>query len=387
MQYVHRHVLLASAFLFGRAATSQSPDRSVSLPVLEARRISAVGGDSLVFGYVTNVVPLSDSRLLVGEWRPPTLSIISADGRRSTNVGGIGEGPGEFRALGAISAGDGTIWAVDPSLRRVLQYGQNGRALRTAANVSRERAGAGTLVPLGAFSDGRVMLSPAVGADDRGRLTTDGAEIGVLDADLRSYRVLTRAFGRPLVRVTVRGAQVTLDNPLAPPRRITAFSWNAGRIFEAEAVQDEGTRMTVLTVRAIRVDSSQAWSTRLSLRCERLESSYVEATADSLALLLGDPTVGSTILSQLRSSNSSTCPGEAVAGYDGSVWIGRNDRTGTKEWYVLDPNGTLRGRITGFQRGRLLGVTVNRAWVAESEDDTPRIVEYSVEVVRSRRPR
>lgn len=100
-------------------------------PVLS---IGAIDGPAeVLFGRIASVAVDGAGNLIVADGQMGEIRIFDPSGAHLRTIGGLGEGPGEFRALaGAWPAADGAIVAADGRLRRITRFGPDGDLLATA---------------------------------------------------------------------------------------------------------------------------------------------------------------------------------------------------------------------------------------------------------------
>src|SRR5262245_8899253 len=71
-----------------------------SLRLVEELRIGQMeGAEAYTFGFVLELAVGKDGAIFVGEGRPTQLRMYDASGRFVRKIGGVGEGPGEFRQI------------------------------------------------------------------------------------------------------------------------------------------------------------------------------------------------------------------------------------------------------------------------------------------------
>jgi len=100
--------------------TPSVDDERVAIPVDEVLRIGVRDGAAeYQFGYPTRAVPGGGGEVYVWDEQLKTLRKYDAMGRFVRNIGGVGEGPGEFRTVEGLVVTEGDI---------VLWDGGNGRA-------------------------------------------------------------------------------------------------------------------------------------------------------------------------------------------------------------------------------------------------------------------
>lgn len=92
----------------------------------ERFRLGIDGEDEagVVFGGVTDVTADEAGRIWVADILVGQIHIFDSTGALVTTLGRKGKGPGEFGLLsGLASAPSGSVWAMDPSNRRLTRYG------------------------------------------------------------------------------------------------------------------------------------------------------------------------------------------------------------------------------------------------------------------------
>ena len=92
----------------------------------------AEGAPEYLFSRIAAVRLMAHGRIVVADGGSGTLRVFGADGRIERSFGGIGEGPGEFRGLGALHAvGGDTLLAYDPESSRLSTFLVSGELLST----------------------------------------------------------------------------------------------------------------------------------------------------------------------------------------------------------------------------------------------------------------
>jgi len=168
------------------------------------------GDDPYLFSGISGIARLSDGRIAVGEARAQDIRIFDGSGRFVSRMGGIGEGPGEFRYLQwfRVVRGD-TILAWDGRLRRFTSFDHHGDVLRTSTPVVPTRAELWSAVDL--FSDRSLVI----------RLATSKppAEVATMLEDTALYARWHPASPhdiRELLRLPVRSVYIDSDGVYWP---------------------------------------------------------------------------------------------------------------------------------------------------------------------------
>jgi hypothetical protein len=96
--------------------------------LVEEVRVGVLDGDErYTFGSIREVVPGAGGTVWVLENRPVRIRIYDAAGRFVRNVGGDGEGPGEYRQIdGARALSDGSVVILDGRNGRISIFGPGG---------------------------------------------------------------------------------------------------------------------------------------------------------------------------------------------------------------------------------------------------------------------
>ena len=154
----------------GSDATPSSREIPVfALSVEPTVEIGVLEGDpEYLFQDVASTLRLPSGDILVSDAGALEVSTYRDDGTFIRRWGGRGEGPGEFRGLSRIYAGDnGTIMALDAWTGRISVFDADGSYSRQleAADLSGD-----TLFPLDVWLHGRFWVDGALDASERARV-------------------------------------------------------------------------------------------------------------------------------------------------------------------------------------------------------------------------
>lgn len=143
--------------------------------------VGVVEGDPIQeFERVRTPFLLADGRLVVPVGGQRVIRVFDSEGEHLETLGGPGEGPGEFRSLGAVWPRGDTIEAFDGDLRRITRFFPDGAIDVVALDANRAAQAA---VP-GALRDGWALVAVAeVGVNGRDQMVVhrfglDGAYTG-----------------------------------------------------------------------------------------------------------------------------------------------------------------------------------------------------------------
>jgi hypothetical protein len=132
-----------------------------TITTVPARDLGVVEGASpFVFQYVVGATRLDDGRVIVADAGFGELRCFGPDGDHEWTVGGLGEGPGEFRVLDWVRPfGPDSLVAYDRSLRRLTVFDRNGAVGRTV-NVRPAHSALRPTV-MGVLADGSLVVRAA----------------------------------------------------------------------------------------------------------------------------------------------------------------------------------------------------------------------------------
>lgn len=311
--------------------------------------------------------------------------VFDAAGRYLRRIGHPGEGPGEFRSIGALGWVGDTLWITDPRLGRVTVVPPTSGSLRTFRLVGRGLRDYARVVPSALLSDDRAILlpnglltsvpekggpgSPIFLADRSGRVLDTLARV-----DVRRHRMIARTSGGGLI---VSSLQPYDDTPLvrvgARGRRLVVVRREAAR----EAAPD-----------SFRIDvygpgGRPRWSRRYVYRPERVPDSVKDSLLDQAAAVYASSfrtveEARKALRDALYLPDFAPPVTDCLVGREGSVWLRRDvfAADGTR-WTVLAPDGSVRAEVRSDGPVRLLAVGPRHAWGVEyTALEVPRVVRY-----------
>jgi hypothetical protein len=355
-------------------AADNPPVWGTELLTVQDLRIGCLDGpEECTFGNISGVAVGEDGSVFIADRFGPTLKAFDPEGLFSGRIGGVGDGPGEFRRIGGmtvLASGDLAIW--DHPNQRITIFRPDGEYLRSFRAENRTPSAA-----LLSDRDGFLYLR-----DLRARTT---AEIGGLGTDLPFV----------WVRYDETGALVdSIAIPLADPDG-PSFFWST----------PWGNRwpFTTRTVSALSpfgylvVGRNSEYAIHRPLadgRVLRIEKGYLPLTphaeereewAESQARL-ADLTPAGAI-------DSETIPKEKppfrqlVVDSEGRIWVSRYTEAkelpaSTQEeeegirtrwiepsvWDVIDPRGTFLGTVAMPDRTQLVDARGKTIWAIETGD-------------------
>lgn len=282
---------------------------------------------------------------------------FNPEGRHLGDLGGQGDGPGEFRMIaGAGTIGD-SIWAYDYSNRRLSYLAPDG----TVFDVRTLEGTDASLLPVGRLGDGFLLASSyqAGAAEEAGRLG--------LRRDTVDYRLFRRdgsrgpAIGRGAAREYVVGEEDGRLTMATPPfaRRGQDASADDVWVHGDQSSREFQVRSADGTLRRIvRWSGPDLGITEGAVRAE------VERRVRDLE---GDEVSQRRFLLQLTPPDSRPAHGAIHLAPDGVVWV--ETAPGMTEddipfeppgWHLFDPDGRWLGTVESPGRFRLTQVLEDR---------------------------
>jgi hypothetical protein len=159
--------------------------RLAAEPALDVGMVD--GPPEYQFGRVTGAVRLPDGTVVVADDQGKHLRYFDRAGRHVRTVGREGGGPGEFKAVGSLSARGDSVIVGDHDNRRVSVFAPDGSLVRS---IPLDAGGAESFPLLvGAFGDGSVLVSSGN--------SFDGGSRGGVTRDSITYLRLAPAGGAP----------------------------------------------------------------------------------------------------------------------------------------------------------------------------------------------
>lgn len=363
-------------------------------PLLEATRdlrIGSVNDPGSLLTFITRMAVGPNGEIYSAHPRESVIRVHGPDGRLKATVGGRGEGPGEFSALGAIGLLGDTLWAFDRSLSRVSYFTRAGELIRTVTVPFRFRESPDEKSPAraaGVLPDGRVLGSEMAWSPEvaSGTLT----EAAVVAMDTGGTLLDTLYVREPTIWAIqdpddpsgfgAYGAQPFADNPMfALSVHQSAF------VAVRRLVVDETSRNFRVTRVTFAGDTvfDRTFAYDPVPIDPGLPDSLAEAAAEQLAGRgFGQAPALRKAVSLARADlyvPAHYPPVDRVlVGLDETVWLRMGGATGdTAEWLVLDPDGEPAARVHLPRDLHLWVARLDRVWGWITDDlDVPYVVRY-----------
>lgn len=404
-------LLLLPACVDGGAGEG-SIDDLPDLFITEELRIGSVDDPQAGFTRIGSVDVDEEGNLFVLEGSVPEVRVYDPDGAFLRRFGRRGAGPGEFESAVAFGVERDAVWLFDIRHRRLTIFNRSGELVSTAPlaeAVVPLTGGNGFLYPHRMRADG--TLTWRVGAVGYGqpnpqlvsspnelipvpvaRFSTSGEVLDTIGWIERPppgiWRPASEERGMPR-GVEVGGRQHMLPEPpfdwvelvqlsdgYVVVERPTPQARNDGHIvatrigFSGDTLYRRELRYTPIRYTASELDS-------IAVAAARGEGFPIAAMGGSATEEVDDAVVN-RIRAAMDYPEFQQPIEEALAGEDGSLWIGfRPVLADTVTWIVLDPDGEPRGRLELPRRVRILWHSGDVIHASVPDDfDVPWLVRY-----------
>lgn len=389
-------VLLLLPLLAGcDAADAPTAAGAPLLAVTPELRIGSVDDPETALTWVSGLVVDDEGRIFSAHRQETVVLVHDAAGARLGRIGGPGEGPGEFRAVGGMGLRGDSLWVLDYRLYRITYFAPDGRVLRSVRvpiDLGTDRTH-GPPRPAGVLADGRLFGSPPAWSRAVASGEISETPLVVMDTTGAAGDTL---FMRPHTTWAVQD-----------PSGFGGFGSYRSQPFADEALfaLSPTDPAYVVVERAVRADDPAP-----AFRVARVgfdgDTAFVRSFPYEPVPI--DAAVPDSLVSawavSFRESRFRGAPTEAraaewaraslyvpahhppvttlVAGRDGTTWLRREaadpDRA---EWLVLDAGGAPIGRVELPAAFDLKAAERGRAWGTETDElDVPYIVRYGVGV-------
>ncbi len=342
---------------------AEAPFRLASDPAVRIGMLD--GPDEVRFTRIVGAAPLADGSIAVLEGADREIRVFDSEGHFQRRIGGPGDGPGEFRLPQALQRLPGdTLLVWDSGASRLSWFDVEGELVRDEQVDTGEL---GRISTVHAMGDGTVTLVVV----DRARDAVDSPDDGLRrresvlvqwdgsDGELREWAEVAGAETLVSVESSSDGMmRISMGQPWYGASLLTSGSGE--RLWWAD-----GTRWEF-----------KAWSpalgtvemvVRIDAPLEPFDAAFIRELEDGELEAADDESRRDAV----RQRHQATEYPEwvppfrrLVAGSDGRVWLGLTQTPPVRlpggagpelwNWLVLDPEGTVLGRVTLPPRTRLL---------------------------------
>ncbi len=288
---------------------------------------------------------LSDGRVVIADGGLSSrLSVFSPHGRWLSSIGRAGEGPGEYRFLTSLQIGpEDSFFVYDANLRRVTAFPPSGGEPRILSVHPATNIPGNGLRSILRLAGGDVWVGRGIErmfASEPGKILRDTISIGLLDAEMTSFRVLADLPDLMFTTVPTSGGRRGFGGAAFSPRVIHAV-W--GRcVFVGTG---EGPQIFVFDVTGERVTEFEGPG---SLR--RVTAEHLDARVESIRKRFSDAEEAESALDQFeRQAKPEYLPyyHDIVVDQWGHLWLQEYAPPYGfgKRWTVLSQTGEPIGEV------------------------------------------
>jgi hypothetical protein len=324
-----------------------------------------------------------------------TIKFFDSKGAPTGEIGGLGDGPGEFRALGLHGWLGDTLWVYDGDLHRTTFVSPGRTVVRTvpwftdiqlsADNPARIKLGAG-LAPRAYFPDGSIAVTFTFPRSNAARPpwypeTEARAPVArVTNAGIFQQVVAWRpaASGECSFRWTSSaGTSGIVGIPFCPVS-VTEISEDGSRIAIATSGAPEGKNASFHIV-VLKDNGDTVFARRYSQPVVTISATVSDSTINQMARqgIPGD------VLPSIRSSAlPRTYPPirRVLIGRDTSIWVELGGEMADHRWLILDPAGEPIGTLTLPSLDWALVADHTTIWSSEAgADGFPSVVRHHLD--------
>jgi len=358
--------------LLSAATPAFAQSQPIQMQITELRRIGSLDGEDAL-GFV-RAMAVAGSRVYAADAASSVLKVFDARGELVRSIGRRGAGPGEFRQLAGVGTHEGSIWAFDPSLRRLTFFDSAGKVV---SDVLLRSFGA----VAGMRDNGAVIGTTPVVLADR---DTAGRELP------SAWSVLVQAQNAApdtIVKIDVSsmtsvirsgGRQVNLVEPLLQPP-LVGWDQQTEQVLVVDPTdRQDGWNM----LRFYAPDGTLKQSARLPIPPVRLQNRHVDIVIDNFLGRMAQQFPPGALKDALTKPDYLPIGNRMTVGLDGTTWIGGPDaRNGQFTWYAVRtrPRLELIGSVTFEERTEVLWADAQSIWVFTlGELGEPYLVQYSI---------
>lgn len=348
------------------------------------------------FGEVGAIAVGADGSLFTAHPRERRIRVWTERAEPVRIIGGPGDGPGEFTALGQIGFSDGNLWAMDSRAYRVTWFAPGGEVLQTVplsvdTRAPRSDPAMGRPFPTHALGDGTYfgrqsgVLPQMVDRDStllRMLHLDDHASVlhTLLEHPFRSRDGM--AVPRPGGEGWLYGYQPFSDQPL------TAVDPSLGALLVVDRSAHTGIGPAVYRLTTLSMTGDTLLHRELMYEPQPIGSDVVERVVDALtrqwkgqAPAGVDENVLAGLAREALYVPEYYPPISAAAlGMDGSIWLrSAHSETARIPWMIFDSEGQPLARVSLSTSFQPRAVKRDVAWgVSTDNQGVPYVVRYDV---------
>ena len=393
-RFLARRLLLLVWTACGIGAAVRPPALQAQPSRFELRPLARIGDAFDPDQTLTRVgaVAVSGGRVYVSQPVDAQVRVFAIDGEFLRVLGGRGEGPGEFQALGAVGPYEGGIWATDLATERITYFAADDGYLRSVRLRRYSTASPGPMMALQVQNDGSLIATqndPGATILPLLRFDAEGAFADTL-LSLESPGFLERSGGVVLESESGAARFVAL-----PARRHVLWSFapdgSGTLVADPSPGRPEDRAIYQLLRVGVRGDTTlsqgmpyEPVSVLPSHAAQLAEAEVAGFPPDEARALRGS--IRDFFEDVLDSYEYYPPVDRLLAGGDGTIWLRRRLGAMRREWLFLDAQARPLGVVDAAPGGELMYATRLHAWFRETDElDVPYLVRY--ELVRRRRRR
>ncbi len=321
-------------------------------------------GDTALFGNIADLAANSMGQIFVAEYNRDFVSVFSAKGKPVAEIGGTGEGPGEFQRISAIFVGsDDSLYVYDLQVYKVSVFEPQTYQLAYTIAIPFDKTDIGVLIPIdlvGVANEGAAMAfllpyRPAADTDPVGQKDRE-FQISVVSRQGKVIRPLV-TLPQAMNIVTYRGGGVSARSLPFGRRPLRAFG--PDKHVYAGWTDSVGISVTDLHGSQIR-----------SIRREHDAVPVTQKDIDALLASLSEASREVILNADLPETKPAF---EAlVVNDDGRPWIRHSSAAGDTlaSWSILNADGTIFANVELPAGTDLEAIHSGKAYGTHSDEKT-----------------
>jgi hypothetical protein len=306
-------------------------------------------------GPVYWIVPTADGGAAISQPLAPSVIVVRPDGSIAARIGSKGAGPGEFRLPTPGGSFADTLWINDIDNHRITLFDAAHRVVRSISTDIPIVLPDGSPSPVDRFTvrgltaDGALLvLFVALPSSALPLSWGKSGEVGSIVLRVRQDGVVQR----PLLAAS-RPPSCGLPRP-ACPVVLTALDASANVIATASGATT-GPDSATMRVVAVGNHGDTLFRKRLHVSTMPVSAAWMDSISNAR---------GGRNRSNERPTVFGTLADLAV-GTDSTVWVAGPAKNTTRDWWVLDQSGNVRGIVSLPVAASVRGVGRNYAWTLE----------------------
>lgn len=364
------------------------------LGVVEELRIGSPDDPAFAFTWFGGLEVAPDGRIYTMHPQENTVRVHTAAGEPLPSIGRAGDGPGEFRELGAMGVIGDTLWVLDNGTYRFSYFSFDGELLGSrqilidfASRTDLRSAITTAPRPRGLLSDGRVWGAPRMYAN----FVADGSMTEQVLFILDSAGQVIDTLGRtPLTNSlwylsdpdNPRGRGIARSSPFSDTELVHFFPY-AQMVYRLDrSVRPEPPH--VIRITATTFGDSVLWSRSYAYTPRAISPAQIDRLVDAFSgraveeLGLAPARAAGWARDALYIPAHHPAVSSMIVGRDGTIWLaGPNDGASARDWMIIDPNGEPQGTVTLPSRFRAQHARGLVVWGMDLDEvDVPYLVRF-----------